>query len=797
MHAGVKVPAQKAVATTDTTRSAAPKLDAPWRPRTVEAQVLHQQRTVGNRAVQRLIRSRIGQETPTAGRAAQRQTAQAVEKFQEPGQSQPSAESAAILPAPTAVRISPRSRQAANTPRIQPAWYNFDIPFTNYQFDPSLEGAKTAAGVVKDAAGSGFEWIADQVISAVSAGVDWLGDKWNSIQQFASSALDSAKNAFSGIIGFISNPLVFLADALMSFDGQALSRAWAAFSGLVTKAANGFKVLTDNLLLQAVRIWGGINGFATSLLNRVSGLTENFLFKKLPDALQKVAFAAVERLRALWKKINDGWTALFDKFKGWIDGAIEKAFGFVRRVASFGINVVIAGIREFGKIVLFLKDLFANPQKYVGLVAKRSVQAFDGVESRFTGLVSQYFGNAKATPAPAPATGSDNRVQPAPAPEAAAESRHSASWGEIGHGVGQMMGKKWNEFKANPMAIITGLLMDMFLPIVGNIKDVVQLFKDIKKIVTGPLSAGSLEELWTSLLQILDIPILIYHTIVSILMRSLMLPLIVATFVPHPLVKGIAAAIGYGLLGAFMQAELMNLGQKLLLLTTGATVGAQKEEAYNRIADSLIALAMAAVITLIMIVLHFIANVMKGVYNLVKGKVFSLEPVQPKQLPPGPDAPKQLPLGPDAPKQLPPGPDAPKQLTEGPAKAGSVDETNAKFSPEERRIADVLASEGKTVEATPRSKTEGVRTRDASVDGRPTEFKTMDPGADSATVRNEVNNSIKGGGQARDMILDARGSGLSEAEATRGLNRVTGITRGKIDSVRIIGDGYDVKRNYR
>jgi hypothetical protein len=131
-----------------------------------------------------------------------------------------------------------------------------------------------------------------------------------------------------------------------------------------------------------------------------------------------------------------------------------------------------------------------------------------------------------------------------------------------------------------------------------------------------------------------------------------------------------------------------------------------------------------------------------------------------------------------------------------PAKAGSVNETRAKFSPEERRIADVLASEGKTVEATPRSNAEGVRTGDAMVDGRPGEFKTMDPGADSATVRNEVNNSIKRGGQARDMILDARGSGLSEAEAIRGLNRVGGITRGKIDSVRIIGDGYDIKRNY-
>ena len=510
----------------------------------------------------------------------------------------------------------------ADVPNIQRAWYNFDIPFTDYQFDPSLEGIKTAATVVKDTAVAAVEWIVDEIKSLVSSGIDWLSDKWNSIQEFASSAFKAAKNSFTNIIGFIKKPLGFLADALMSFDAQALAKGWATFSGLISTIANGFKAMTGNLLLQVNKIWGGINGFATSLLNRVSSLTENFVFKKLPDALQRIAFTIIVRLKSLWKSINDGWMRLFNKIKAWVDSALDTVFRFVRKVLSFGINVVVAGIIESGKIVLLLKDLFSNPQKYVALLAKRSVQAFDGVESRFAGVVGQYFGSAKTSAAPAVTT----KIQRSPGPETPAETKRSASWGEIGHGIGEMMGKKWSEFKSNPMAIVTGLLMDMIFPIVGNIKDVIQLFKDIKKIVTGPLSAGSLEELWTSLLQILDIPILIYHTVVSILMRTLMLPLIVATFIPHPLVKGIAAAVGYGLLGAFVQAEGLNLAQKLLLLKAGVTTEAQKEEAYNRIADSLIALAMTAVIIVIMLILHFIANVMKGVYNFVKGKVFGIEP---------------------------------------------------------------------------------------------------------------------------------------------------------------------------
>ena len=126
-----------------------------------------------------------------------------------------------------------------------------------------------------------------------------------------------------------------------------------------------------------------------------------------------------------------------------------------------------------------------------------------------------------------------------------------------------------------------------------------------------------------------------------------------------------------------------------------------------------------------------------------------------------------------------------------PKPRGTIDESARKFSPEEKKIADTLADEGKSVKALAESEQEGVRAADALVDGKPTEFKTMASGADSATVRNEVNNSIRNGGQARDMIMDARGSGLSEAEAGRGLARAAGISRGKIDSMRIIGDGFN------
>jgi hypothetical protein len=85
------------------------------------------------------------------------------------------------------------------------------------------------------------------------------------------------------------------------------------------------------------------------------------------------------------------------------------------------------------------------------------------------------------------------------------------------------------------------------------------------------------------------------------------------------------------------------------------------------------------------------------------------------------------------------------------------------------------------------------RQADRIVYGVKTEYKHPQPGADSAVIRNEVNNSIKKGGQARRIIIDARGTGLTQDEALRGIRRAMGIARGKIDVVEVIGDGFDVR----
>jgi hypothetical protein len=122
---------------------------------------------------------------------------------------------------------------------------------------------------------------------------------------------------------------------------------------------------------------------------------------------------------------------------------------------------------------------------------------------------------------------------------------------------------------------------------------------------------------------------------------------------------------------------------------------------------------------------------------------------------------------------------------------GSIDESERPFLPKERRIAELLASEGKSVKA--KREISKQRSADAEVDGILTEFKTLDPSwATNASIKNVINKSIRHQGQARHIIIDARGTHLSESDAHRGLARARNITRGKLDTVRIIGDRFDL-----
>jgi hypothetical protein len=83
---------------------------------------------------------------------------------------------------------------------------------------------------------------------------------------------------------------------------------------------------------------------------------------------------------------------------------------------------------------------------------------------------------------------------------------------------------------------------------------------------------------------------------------------------------------------------------------------------------------------------------------------------------------------------------------------------------------------------------------DIFVDGAETEIKSLEPGATAGTVRNKFKIAK---GQARNLIIDARESGLSIEEAKRGIRMGYGAYADKIDRVEIIGDSFYLDEKVR
>ena len=121
---------------------------------------------------------------------------------------------------------------------------------------------------------------------------------------------------------------------------------------------------------------------------------------------------------------------------------------------------------------------------------------------------------------------------------------------------------------------------------------------------------------------------------------------------------------------------------------------------------------------------------------------------------------------------------------------GVVDERASRFQPRERKLADLLASEGRSVVAIHDGYGRGGRKPDAAVDGVWTEFKSLDPGASDKTVKAALTSAK---GQARQTIIDARESGLDRAAADQGVRRFLGTPyANRLDAIRIVGDDFDL-----
>ncbi len=138
-----------------------------------------------------------------------------------------------------------------------------------------------------------------------------------------------------------------------------------------------------------------------------------------------------------------------------------------------------------------------------------------------------------------------------------------------------------------------------------------------------------------------------------------------------------------------------------------------------------------------------------------------------------------------------------------------VDERARRFSSAERRVVEFLAAEGRHIVAvavpgfqetvpgfqeTGSPKETGRRPAtsrpDALVDGEPTDFAVLGPGDTSLAVTMALSRAAR---HAECAVVDARGSGLSQAAAEAGVRRFCAVPHSRgLRGWRVIGDGYDM-----
>jgi len=593
---------------------------------------------------------------------------------------------------------SPGAPSATGTPKVQGAWYNFDIPFTDYQFDPSLEGLKTAGNLavdkakegatwVKDQAVAAAEWVVDEIKSLIDTGIGWLKDKFNEIQEFAKSSFTDIKGAVSGALGGITSPIDAITNAIRTMDAGILSTAWRALTAGANAAWQAVKAVIDGVLKFGGGIWETVSGYVDSLFSTVDDLLDSRAFDLLPDVVQSPIRGLYKTVKGLWTKIRDFWTDFWKRLTDFIRDLLQSIEDFVNRVVSYAIDQVIETVKKLSEVYAFVKRLVDDPES----VLRPIITSIAGkIQGEAPGKAREVAGQKMAE------AWSSGQSSQSPAtvvhrsPDGAAK-RSTASRAEVNENVERHLAQHWAALDIPTMLWDT--VVNMFWPpatvqAIGH--EFYELWNTDWKNTADSLFtprnifddfSGFWHDVWSNFLVLLDFPLALWrrlNSILMLLMGYVTIILILVGLVGGAIVGNVpgalagaaagaqlAWAIGEGLFISFLLAESSSALKAFLDLYTALQTEPEKQRDYLQIAASTIGLGVAIVVA---ILFSLLGALVRDIVGRIKGARPKLPPgpPPPKQLGPGPEAPKQLLPGPPPPKQLGPGPEPPKQLPAGP-----------------------------------------------------------------------------------------------------------------------------------
>ena len=542
------------------------------------------------------------------------------------------------------------TRLAANeVPDIQSAWYNFDIPFTDYQFDPSIRGVKNAVGIardtvvdsatwVRDRAVEAFQWVYDKIEGLVNSGIEWLNNKFDAIKEFAKSSFDSVKNGLKSLTGLITSPASMLTTALIGMNVGLIKMAWNSLKTGANAVWKGTKAIIDGVLRIGTGLWDTASGFVSGLFSKIDAVINSWAFRQLPDFLQRGARALYNRIKSLWNTIKNFITDLLKRLRKFCSDILNAIESFVQQVVGYGIQAVLDAVQAISDGWDLVKRVAADPEGYIRpyihqLAAKinsdtppKAVQL--GEENSQKNLPSESAGgnaviqrqSSSATPA-----------------------RSTASLTEVKDGFVAAISNAWSQLDIGKMLWET--VVNMFWPpatirAIGH--EFYELWTKDWANAAGSLFAprapwndffGFFHDLWSNFLILLDFPLALWRRLNSVLMLLMGYVTLIAVIVgavvgavggegvgaiPGAL-AGLAAVapIGEALLASYFAAELLTVEKTLLELFTARQTQEQKNLDYVQLAGSLIGMAIALVLVAI---IWLLSEFISAVVRMVKGR---------------------------------------------------------------------------------------------------------------------------------------------------------------------------------
>lgn len=549
----------------------------------------------------------------------------------------------------------------AATPNIQASWYNFNIPFTDYQFDPSINGLKNAGNMavdaakwtggkvrdgavwVKDKAVEGFEWVFDQIKGLVNSGIEWLSNKFDEIKKFATSAFDSIKATLGAAVNLVTAPLNMITAAFTNMNADTLLAAWNMLTAGANAMMNMVTSVVTGILKIGEGIWGTVAGFISSIFSRINGVINSTVFGYLPDFLQKAARALFDTLKGLWDAVRNFWTNFWQKITAQIKQILTAIKNFVNKVLSFAIHGVIKLVRMLKTAWDLVTQVAKDPEAFIKpilekLAAKLNTEAPPKAKEEARKKLKENVPNKGNDPS------AGGVVQREPEKGAEAKtSRSTASYTEIDRGIDQAISKQWDDIKIVPMLWQT--VKNMFWP-PATIKAIGHEFYELwtvdwanavdslfmpRNILDDPL--GFFHDIWSNFLFLLDFPLALWrrlNSILMLLMGYVTIVLVIIGLVGGAAVGGgvgglpgaaaglaLAGTLGEGLMISFLLAEGITIVKALLDLFTARQTAKEKDGDYKQIAGSAIGIGIAIALEMLF---AFLSSLVSEIVARIKAK---------------------------------------------------------------------------------------------------------------------------------------------------------------------------------